>query len=77
MGFKGESIPYSARIAGIADSWDAMTSNRSYRNALPEVMAIRELLEGAGGQFDPYIVNVFIKVIQKSKPNLKYDKMVF
>lgn len=71
VGLKGESIPYSARIACIADAWDAMTSNRSYRNALPEEIAIRELQEGAWGQFDPYMVNGFVSVIQKSRPNIK------
>ncbi|OPY57799.1 MAG: Cyclic di-GMP phosphodiesterase response regulator RpfG [Pelotomaculum sp. PtaU1.Bin035] len=60
-GLKGESIPYAARVVGIADAWDAMTSHRSYRRALSLETAIRELQEGAGGQFDPIMINVFIK----------------
>lgn len=68
-GLKGESIPYAARVVGIADAWDAMTSHRSYRRALTIKTAIRELQEGAGGQFDPVMVNVFKKIII-NKPEL-------
>lgn len=62
-GLKGESIPYAARIVGIADAWDAMTSHRSYRHALTVEAAVRELQDGSGGQFDPVMVNVFIDII--------------
>lgn len=65
-GLKGESIPYCARIACIADSWDAMTSHRSYRKALPVETAIKELQEGAGSQFDPYMVGVYIDIINEN-----------
>ncbi|MCL6479915.1 MAG: HD domain-containing protein [Peptococcaceae bacterium] len=63
-GLKGESIPYAARVVGIADAWDAMTSHRSYRRALTVETAIRELQEGAGGQFDPAMVNIFTEIIK-------------
>lgn len=68
---KGESIPYAARVVGIADAWDAMTSHRSYRRALNMKVALGELQEGAGSQFDPLMVNIFVKMI-KEKPKLRY-----
>ncbi|MFZ5642356.1 MAG: HD domain-containing phosphohydrolase [Bacillota bacterium] len=65
-GIKGESIPYGARIVSIADSWDAMTSNRSYRRAMTQPDSIRELQEGAGEQFDPPMVKCFIQLIKEN-----------
>ncbi len=64
---KGEEIPLQSRIIAILDSYDAMTSERSYRRALPEEAAIKELQINAGIQFDPELVRVFIeKVLNKS-----------
>ena len=65
-GLKGEEIPLQSRIIAIADAYDAMTSERSYRNALPEEVAIEELKINAGIQFDPELIRVFIeKVLNK------------
>lgn len=64
-GLKGEAIPYTARIVCIADAWDAMTSHRSYRQALPVEIAARELEEGAGSQFDSAMVKIFLNLIHK------------
>ena len=65
-GLKGEEIPLQSRIITIADAYDAMTSERSYRSALPEEVAIEELKKNAGIQFDPELVKVFIeKVLNK------------
>lgn len=58
-GLKGEEIPLLARIASIADAFDAMTTQRSYRSALPAEEAYRRVLEGAGTQFDPDLIEVF------------------
>ena len=56
-----------SRIITIADAYDAMTSERSYRSALPEEIAIEELQKNAGLQFDPELVRVFIeKVLGKT-----------
>lgn len=55
-GLMKEDIPFMARIVGVADAWDAMTSNRSYRKALPASVASQELEKNAGIQFDPYII---------------------
>jgi len=56
----GEAIPLGARIVTVADSFDAMTTDRSYRKAFSVGEAIERLQAGAGTQFDPEIVNVFI-----------------
>lgn len=59
-GLKGEAIPLEARIIAVADAYDAMTSERSYRVALSKEKAIEELRKGSGTHFDPEIVTVFI-----------------
>lgn len=56
---KGEGIPFLARIVSIADAFDAMTSSRSYRDALPVDEAYKRIVEGQGSQFDPYLVELF------------------
>ena len=61
MDCKGEQIPLGSRIIGVADAFDAMTSDRVYRPALPAETALAELRKGQGTQFDPQIVELFIK----------------
>ncbi len=61
-GIKGLEIPEGARIICVADAFDAMTSDRPYRRALTEKEAMEELTRCAGSQFDPRIVEAFIKV---------------
>ncbi|MFZ4712504.1 MAG: HD-GYP domain-containing protein [Bacteriovoracaceae bacterium] len=60
-GMKGEAIPTYARIILIADTFDAMTSSRPYRKGLPYQVAYDELRQFAGTQFDPKLVELFIK----------------
>lgn len=60
-GIKGEEIPIQSRIIAIADAYDAMVSERSYRKALSKEHAISELKKGAGSQFCKFCVNVFIE----------------
>jgi putative two-component system response regulator len=60
QGLAGEDIPLHARIVAIADSFDAMTTNRPYREALPHGKAIEELSQGAGSIWDPQLVELFI-----------------
>lgn len=61
-GLAGEQIPLLSRIIAVADSFDAMISHRPYRRALILEQAIREMEEGAGTQFDPDIVGLFLKI---------------
>lgn len=58
-GLAGEKIPLGARIIAVADAFDAMTSDRVYRAALPVEVAFEELRKGSGAQFDPQIVELF------------------
>lgn len=63
-GISGKSIPLGARILAVADSYDAMTTDRPYRKALSKSVAVAELQRCAGTQFDPDIVKAFIEVIE-------------
>lgn len=67
MGLKGESIPLEARILAIADTYDAMTSHRAYRRALPHDVAMREIQAFAGKQFDPALVEVFVGQMSRER----------
>ncbi|MGM0436963.1 MAG: HD domain-containing phosphohydrolase [Bacillota bacterium] len=60
-GLKGEEIPLISRILAVADAWDAMTTDRAYRKALSKEEAIKELKDNKGKQFDPKIVDAFLK----------------
>jgi HD-GYP domain-containing protein (c-di-GMP phosphodiesterase class II) len=64
-GIEHTNIPLVSRIIAVADAYDAMTSKRSYRDALPEEVAIEELRKNAGTQHDPEIVELFIKMRQE------------
>ena len=62
-GLSGEEIPIGARIIAVADSFDAMVSERPYRKARGYNEAVTELKKCAGGQFDPSVVEAFLKVL--------------
>ena len=64
-GLAGETIPLGARILAIADSFDAMTSDRAYRKALSIEKASEELVIFSGKQFDPAIAKIFLDSIKK------------
>ena len=66
-GLKGEDIPLTARIIGIADAFDAMTSNRVYRNAMKMEDVIEELKKGSGSQFDPKLVNIMLDLLSSGR----------
>lgn len=59
----GENIPLHARITAVADTFDAMTSKRSYRDALPLDVVRDELKKYSGIQFDPKILDVFLDIL--------------
>lgn len=62
-GLKGEDIPEVARIIAVADSYDAMASDRSYRKALPQEVVRAEIEKGKGTQFDPEIAGHMLEII--------------
>jgi putative nucleotidyltransferase with HDIG domain len=62
-GLGGEQIPLEARIISCCDAWNAMRTDRPYRNALAIDVAIAELLAGAGRQFDPHVVDTFTRMV--------------
>ena len=62
-GLAGEDIPEEARIIALADAYDAMTSNRSYRGSLPQEIVRAEISKGIGVQFDPKFAAILIQMI--------------
>jgi putative nucleotidyltransferase with HDIG domain len=64
---KGNEIPLAARIITVGDSFDAMTSDRPYRKGFSCEKAVEELERNSGTQFDPQIVEVFVKILQEDK----------
>jgi hypothetical protein len=63
-GLAGEQIPLEARIAKVADAFDAMMSNRPYRSSLGLTTAVDELVRGKGTEFDPAVVDVFVELVE-------------
>jgi HD-GYP domain-containing protein (c-di-GMP phosphodiesterase class II) len=63
-GLKGEDIPLPARVVFVCDAYNAMTTNRPYRAALPPEQAISELVTNAGTQFDPDVVAAMLRVLE-------------
>jgi len=66
-GLKGEEIPLESRIISVVDAYHAMISDRPYRKALPEEVALRELKSNIGTQFDPVVVGAFARAWEKGK----------
>jgi len=62
-GLAGEQIPLEARIVTCCDTWNAMRTDRPYRNALAHDIAVAELIANAGGQFDPQVVETFVRMV--------------
>ena len=69
-GIKGKEIPLESRIIAVADAYDAMTSERSYRKALCKDAATKELTRCSGTQFDPEIVDVFVNQVLSDNSDL-------
>ena len=67
----GFDIPLEARIVAVADAYDAMTSDRSYRKALSDEAAIKELKRCRGSQFDPAPLDAFLALIEKYDDSIK------
>jgi putative nucleotidyltransferase with HDIG domain len=60
---RAEEIPLASRIIAVADTYDAMTSSRPYRNAIDPEIALTEIRRSSGTQFDPTVVAGFLKVV--------------
>lgn len=64
-GLKGKDIPEIARIIGVSDAYDAMTSKRSYRDVMPQEDVKAELRKGSGTQFDPEFVEIMLQMMEE------------
>lgn len=74
-GLKGQDVPLAVRIVHVADVYDALTSDRAYRDAMPRQMA-REIIElSAGMQFDPEVVRVFSTILRAQAPAPNIDEL--
>lgn len=69
-GLRGNEIPEAARIIGVADAYDAMSSKRSYRDALSQQTIREEIIKGTGTQFDPAIAGIMLAMMDE---DTKYD----
>ncbi len=69
-GLKGSEIPIYARIISVADSFDAMTSDRAYRKAMSFQQAKQEIIKFSSVQFDPSVVKVFLEIIDSDTPSI-------
>ncbi len=64
-GLAGEEIPIASRILLVTDAFDAMTTDRPYRKAMPIEAAIEELKRNKGSQFDPAVVDAFLRMLAR------------
>jgi putative nucleotidyltransferase with HDIG domain len=69
-GLKGEAIPFLGRLLGVADFYDALTSARAYRGAMPTAEAVRLIEQGAGTHFDPAVAGALVRLYQRGELNL-------
>lgn len=74
-GIVGSAIALGARVIAVADSWDAMTSDRPYRDALDPEVALAELLRGRGTQWDPVVVDAFAETLPGASPAAKQGRL--
>jgi response regulator RpfG family c-di-GMP phosphodiesterase len=75
LGLKGNDVPLMARIIAVADTYDAMTSDRAYRRALPHEVAVAEIERCSGTQFDPEIALTFVKWLDEFRDEMRSKNM--
>ena len=73
VGLAGEDIPLIARIICVADSFDAMDSNRVYRKKLTREHIVEEIVNNKGTQFDPQVADVMLRLLREGKINSELD----
>ncbi len=71
---RGEAIPLAARIIAVADTFNAMTTDRPYRKALAVAEALAEIERNAGKQFDPAVAGAFLRMMQRGVDHLLHRK---
>ena len=71
LGIKGEEIPIECRLLAIAEAYEALTSARPYRRTFSHREAVAELRRHAGAQFDPDLLETFLKMLQSLLPELE------
>lgn len=74
QGLRGEVIPLPARIFSVIDAFDAITNDRPYRRARPAESAVQEIDRRAGTQFDPEVVEAFVRMMEEGLPELPEAK---
>jgi len=72
-GLKGEEIPLGSRIIRVADSFDALTTNRPYRATLTPAAALAELIRCSGTEFDARVVNAFRVFLERQMPEKLFE----
>jgi response regulator RpfG family c-di-GMP phosphodiesterase len=70
-GLAGDAIPLVGRVVAIADAYDAMTSDRAYRRALPHEVAVGEIERCAGTQFDPELAEAFVRLVEAWRAGMR------
>jgi response regulator RpfG family c-di-GMP phosphodiesterase len=70
-GLSGQNIPLVGRVVAIADAYDAMTSDRAYRRALPHEVAVSEIERCAGTQFDPELADAFVRLLEAWRQGMR------
>jgi putative nucleotidyltransferase with HDIG domain len=73
LALHGAEIPLEARILAVADAYEAMTSDRSYRSSMPSTVARDELERCAGAQFDPVVVQALLAVLEREPARAEYE----
>jgi HD-GYP domain-containing protein (c-di-GMP phosphodiesterase class II) len=74
-GLKGLQIPFSARIFSVADSWDSLCSDRPYRKAWKQSLALEYIRDMSGVRFDPTVVEVFLRVASQEPAELRLEQL--
>ncbi|MEA2087853.1 MAG: PAS domain S-box protein [Candidatus Caldatribacteriota bacterium] len=75
-GLKGEKIPLLSRIISIVDAYDVMQSRRPYKGAVSKAKALKEIKKCAGSQFDPQLVEIFLRIENGKKANRKRSEVI-